>query len=278
VTEFDMRFLAIGRPRTVLGHVLTSLYAANQTSFLVSNTGGDYWNDLLANRVSLVSFWAALAQQCGALPWPDRNLTNLGTLDSGLGGVVENLLATVLGGGTTLPIPINNPRLTPNGVVWALRLDEHQDYTARQVDYGSQAPLAGIQWHELTEIEANPDVGVITAAEQLALVTDRWLGEAATLQVQVVIQSAFTEDDDAQRDLAPQDMAAVTCNPPGFGALCAMTNAEFLVIEQQVTQDGGLLRTVTTMGTTLSLAPADANALAADAADRITRRLRFGSA
>ena len=300
LNDLDLSFLAAGRQRTLLGRTMTHLYAGNDRAFLQSSTKGNYWRDIIGAKLSLAPYFAALAQLSGATPWPDGTIGALGTAGSAIAGGVGQGTGSILGiigsglppagnlspsgpadtggTGTVLAIAADGRHPLPAGWIWARRLDEHNDCSYRLVNLNSTAPMAGIQLHELPNIEANADVGVLTASEQIALIVWRWLAEANILQTKVTINTAFTQSDDPLRDLAPGDKAAVTYNPAGFLYLCAMTAQPFYVVSHDIKQDGGLWRTTTVLGTTRSLALVDISALAADSADRISKRLRYGTA
>jgi hypothetical protein len=302
--DFAISFIMAGTVQTVLGRALTRIFAGAKRSFLISANSGDNWKDLLADKLDLGPFWYALAGQSitGSLggpggPWPDSTLgalgstsglaTNATSVGSILGATAQqassgNLSpagATDTGGtGTVLPVPTHNPRQLPSGWIWARRLDEQSQFTFRLVNLNSQAPYAGMQWSELSELQANADVGVITASEQIALVVWRWLYGASIPRIQLTLNSSITQTNAAARDLYPGDKVGVRYNPPGWTAVLALNTTLYVQKHTigKASRDAAI-KTTTNVSNSLEATNLDPHAAAAAEADRLTRRIRFGS-
>ena len=197
IDDTTVNLLAVGNLQLALDRQMTRIYAAGKSSLFQSNTGGIWWRNNLNQLLDLGPFWTALAQQCGGTPYPDSDLVYIGDTT----GAADEELAP------TLAIPADNPRYLPPGWVWQRRLDEHNDFAYRLINFLSTDPHWGIEYAELNELQTNELMGAITAAERLALVHVRWLSDASISQTRATVQSGFWTTEAALRMLRPTDLA-----------------------------------------------------------------------
>lgn len=279
--DFDIAMVAGGPAQTVLTHVIARIFTGAERSILVSCDAADTWTDLLASKLDGGPAWYKRAIDWNGGAWPDNTIGALGTLSGSLPPYLSPVGSSDTGGtGSVLPPPDpdTTPGQLPPDVLRARRLDEQQQQTFRIVNLQSPAPQGGMQWGALSEIQANTNIGVITASEQVELVEWRWLSSASTApRFQIPLQSSFTQDDAALRDLAPTDFAVLSYNPTGWEAVMALSLGLWVVSHSmQIMQ--GYIRTTTVLGTNLEGGVLDPNVMAAAQADRMNKRIVFGSA
>jgi len=294
--DFDISFAVAGGAQTVLGQPTTRIFAGAERSFLVSCNAGDNWKELLSEKLDKGPSWYDRARRCNGGQWPDNTVGALGTVPGGGSG---GIILPAGGGATPIPVTGNlspsGPTDTggtgrvlpttalsakeqmPSGFLRCRRRDEQGQFTFRTANLNSQAPMAGIQFHELSELQADADVGVLTASDQVELVEFRWLMSASIPRFQIRVPGSFTKDNAKLRDTCFGDLEAVRYNPAGWTSVLAL-NTNLYVTQHTMTGKAGYVETVTVLSNTLDGQPIDPSAEAAAQEDRISKRNRFGSA
>ena len=177
---------AAGADQTILTHQVGIHHAITQRSYYRSPTRGQYYRDELAMPLDMGPFWQALAAECGQTPYADPSVGALGTLSlgagiGGAGGGPPTVPEVDTGGsGTTVPIPPSSPRALPLDWIWARRLDKLNNYTYRLVCLASSSAAGGIEFQEVSHIQADSATPAIAASEELAVVAYAWLAMATS--------------------------------------------------------------------------------------------------
>lgn len=295
--DFDIAFIMAGREQTVLGRQMVRMFAGAESSFLVSCNAGDNWKEILKEKIDTGAAWYARAQRCGGAPWPDNTIGALGDVPGASSGTAVGSIGQVSGPGVLRPPGNLSPSggtdtggtgsvLSTNGLpakerlpqnwIRARRLDEQSQFTFRIVNLSSDAPMAGIQFQELSELTASANIGVITASEQVELAEFHWLYASSITHFQIPIQGSYTKDNAVLRDTCFGDMVRVLFSPPGWEQVLAL-DLHLYVISHSKTGGTGYVGTTTVVGTSLENAQLDPHAEAAAQADRLTKLSRFGA-
>lgn len=287
-------FIAGGKPQTVLNRVMTRLWLAGDSSFYESNSGGIWWEDVLAKQVDGIPFIAELHREIyGTLP--DNTIGGLGNVTgaSQAAGPVGSIVrvgspiptapsvVNTGGSGQVLPIPKSNPRVLPNEMYYALRLTDRGDKTARIDHVTTVAPYAATEMGEESGIVADDSTPVNRASEQLMQLTFQEINQRTKPDIAVPLVYRWNDTDHSLRRLQTGDVVAVTATIQAPGPETVSTQVDWhaqllyvLAVEHSTEQDGTQVRTTISAGTSMLISRQGLDALFNGLAYGVSRLVR----
>jgi len=206
----NVTLLAAGYQRSLINRLATCVYASTGASLYASACDGLYYDDILAEKVTLEAFFLSAAAQCSeasGAPFPPTDTVALATDISGIPYVGTP------GNTWTLPSSI----ALPKDFAWVSPLDERNRRTYRLVNFGSASPYFGLHAGEVPEIEATSSTLPVAAATRLGAVMVRRVKEYSRAQYVLTLTSAFAFADSLLRRLRPSQTALVTIDRTAWG-------------------------------------------------------------
>lgn len=295
ISDVSATLVAAGMPQTILGRVLTQVWVASTTTLYQSRTGGVYFQDVFAEALDEGPFFNGLAQENGAVPFPDSNVGALGTGATGgvaVGSIVQvgtpvppnnQALADIGGAGTMYPVKNTDPYAPGPAEVYARRLTELNDTTYRYYDTTSLAPYTQILIQESPEITTDAARNAIVASTELAAVGRRVVQERKQQQVVVNAQSQYETTTAAMRFLKGGDLThlnrvlTVTAYDDTQVTVCNFANAPMYVLGYTSTMTAGSAAVQLKVGNLMSYAqsPDDLGLIVSGMVNGRGQELRF---
>jgi hypothetical protein len=188
-----------GRSQFLVGIETSRLFATTDTSLYVSHNSGMQWDEVTRGKVDAGAYLRdAVVATTSALPTNKvQTVGPMATSPISAGAGTHVQVATYLG----LPF-------LPTGWYWQRRLT--QRYQWRYILVNPACPFANELRAQLSQFEANESQTVSTASALLASAVRVLLGQSSQPQIALTLQSSFTQDNAALRDLQPTMTAHVT--------------------------------------------------------------------
>ena len=206
ITDQNITGLAVGQPQTLVTHIVTRLYATSSSSLWCSHTGGIFWDDEVADTITVGAYLSELGKLIGQIPFLNNTVTSIGTAYS---------TAALGTSGTNIPGPLPAPYNLDGDLVWERVLDEHNKWTYRLVHTASAAPYAPIEFGEVTELVTDSATNHFVASGILAKAKVRYLGDKSRLQVTATVRSSFARTTHKLRTLRPTHLVNLLYIPGG---------------------------------------------------------------
>jgi hypothetical protein len=288
--------IAAGTIQTVIDQQIVRLFAASDHALLVSSTGGQYFQDVLAQELDLGPAWYAMAQRNGGTPWPDNQvgalLTGSAPAKSPVGGVPLGPPAgtkpddprVLAGGGAGTAILVAPTDPIPLGptIQFCRRRNERNEFSYRVVDPTSPAPYAALEPAELVQMSADDARDAITAADQLLLEHLRHLSLAARQKVTIRVSTGYTTADAALRKVKCGDQVALeyALSAEGYDhtmvTVCTLTAAQpWYVMKKTSTQQQGFIQVDLELANIAAFATPDLQEIVSGVADGNARDRRY---
>lgn len=295
LNSVSLTWAAGGWGNIVVDRKIYRMITTDGKDFYQTNNGAMWWTVLTQGNLTLAPFWYGLYRRTinnspqnafdgtdtSPIAYPTNAVTCLACSgDSGINFNPGDLIQIAQGDSYDLP----------GSWQWARRLDEHNDWTYRLINTGSNAPFFGTMFGSVSELQANLAVPSVTASEQLAQVTFRWLSEAAQLFVTIQVESQFTSTEAALRSLRPTQVVwlnyvgNITRMVQGSHELIPIgmayveyVNTPFFVLKHEMKYNGANgVFTVTQLATSLQTKTQSPDDLAADMQYALKNIKKFG--